>query len=418
MPKKLRFGYAFLAMPLAVLGLPLYMYLPAFYAQEMALGVGIVGAVLLVTRVIDMLLDPLIGRAADRYGAHHAFIYGGSAAMLGGFWALSHPIAESGIGWLGLFSLVVYVGWSSVTVPYYALSAYIGRSSLENTTLASHREFFSMLGVLGALSIPYMWGVADHPRQSLGLLSVVLAVLVPLCVMFFGLTVPKKSAPIISMVAVSRNFYTTLKANKALYTSFLLNHTANALPATLFLFYLTHVMGAAHMAGALLLVYFIFGMAGLPLWVKLSHRVGKTRAWSASIMMAVAAFSVVPFLGSADVVWFALVTMITGLSLGADMALPASIQTDCAQEGLDHSGFMFGIWAMLTKMALALAVGVGFGLLALGGFEPDAPTQSALHVLILTYAGVPIVLKLGALYAIGRMNRHKQPTNSIQTAIQ
>jgi Na+/melibiose symporter-like transporter len=55
---------------------------------------------------------------------------------------------------------------------------------------------------------------------------------------------------------------------------------------------------------------------------------------------------------------------------------------------------------MLTKLALALAVGIGFVTLGLVGFDPEATTPLALDALALLYGGVPVLVKLIALLII------------------
>ncbi|MDE5081806.1 MAG: MFS transporter, partial [Trichodesmium sp. St18_bin1] len=47
--------------PLSALGLPLIVYLPPFYAEEMGLGLSLVGTVFMITRFWDVLTDPVLG---------------------------------------------------------------------------------------------------------------------------------------------------------------------------------------------------------------------------------------------------------------------------------------------------------------------------------------------------------------------
>ncbi len=58
--------YALPAVPLAFLGLPLYVYLPAHYADLPGLGLAAVGVVLLLARLLDLVTDPLVGLLTDR----------------------------------------------------------------------------------------------------------------------------------------------------------------------------------------------------------------------------------------------------------------------------------------------------------------------------------------------------------------
>ena len=52
-------------LPLAALTLPLYIYLPTYYADTLGLGLGVVGGVLLAARIWDMVTDPVVGVLAD-----------------------------------------------------------------------------------------------------------------------------------------------------------------------------------------------------------------------------------------------------------------------------------------------------------------------------------------------------------------
>ena len=54
-------SYGVPAVAISLLGLPLYVYLPTYYAQNVGLGVFSVGVVLFFARVFDMFIDPLIG---------------------------------------------------------------------------------------------------------------------------------------------------------------------------------------------------------------------------------------------------------------------------------------------------------------------------------------------------------------------
>ena len=122
------------------------------------------------------------------------------------------------------------------------------------------------------------------------------------------------------------------------------------------------------------------------------------------MVLASLAFCFVPFLESGDGFYFIVITLVSGCSLGADMALPAAIQADIAQglegNGQRLTGVLFGFWAMLTKLSLALAVGISFGLLGMSGFEPESPTSNALSVLSLLYGMAPVLFKAAAIYFI------------------
>jgi GPH family glycoside/pentoside/hexuronide:cation symporter len=187
---------------------------------------------------------------------------------------------------------------------------------------------------------------------------------------------------------------------RRLLLAYVVNGTANGLPATLFVLFVAQVLEARELTGPLLAIYFAAGIVALPAWVWLAPRVGKTRAWTASLVLACLSFVWVPLLGAGDTIPFGIVCVVSGLCLGADLTLPASIQADVVAldreaGGGERAGLFFGLWGMATKIALALAVGIAFPLLDLVGFAATGDNdRTALLALALLYGGLPVALKL------------------------
>lgn len=90
-----------------------------------------------------------------------------------------------------------------------------------------------------------------------------------------------------------------------------------------------------------------------------------------------AVFATVPLLGAGQTTAFLIVSVLTGICLGADLALPPAMQADVidldtARTRQQRAGFFFALWGMATKLALAAAVGIAYPLLDLAGFDPAA----------------------------------------------
>jgi len=399
--------YGMPALPVALLGLPLYIYLPTFYARELGIGVALVGLILLAARLFDMITDPVIGVVSDRLGSRKTPMLAGAVLIMGAFFALSHPVEGAGALWLLLFSLPVYTGWSLLSIPYLALGAEISPDYHEKTRLSAARESGAILGAVLALTLPYAFGIADRAGETLHLMWQALLLSLPMVMLAtrYGIpdpeTKPKPQRPTLqALTQLLGRHDGTLR----LMAAYFINNLANAFPATLFLFFVELVLVAPDSTGMLLLFYFASGLAALPLWTMLARRIGKHRSWMTSMVLAASVFAFVPFLGEGDTTAFTLICLLSGLSLGADMALPASIQSDIANaaEGRCErvSGILFGLWSALTKLALALSVGIAFSILGLVGFTPDTPSSNALLTLSLLYGGVPVMLKLFSLFLL------------------
>lgn len=396
--------YGLPALPVALLGLPLYVYLPTFYAAEIGLGVAAVGSVLLAARLFDMVTDPLIGIVSDRLNSRKAPMLAGAVLLMTAFFALAHPVPGAGALWLLFFSLLVYTGWSLLSIPYLALGAELSPDYHEKTRLAAARESGAILGAVLALTLPYTLGIAEDAAKTLALMWQVLLLLLPAVMLaaWYGIPEPGHNqagerATLRALKPLFRRSDGTLR----LMAAYFFNSLANAFPATLFLFFVGLVLAAPERTGLLLVLYFASGLLALPLWTLLAKRIGKRGSWMFSMLLASAVFAYVPFLGAGDTTAFTLVCLFSGLSLGADMALPAAIQSDIANaaeaRGERLSGVLFGLWSTLTKLALALSVGIAFGLLGFAGFDPAEPTPAALTTLGLLYGAVPVALKIIAL---------------------
>ena len=124
------------------------------------------------------------------------------------------------------------------------------------------------------------------------------------------------------------------------------------------------------------------------------------------MVFAIVVFSPAPFLQPGSAIGFGAICILSGFALGADLVLPPSIQADVidvdtAQSGEQRTGTYFALWSFITKLALALAVGLAFPVLGALGFDPADSNQSkaiGLYALGFLYGWGPIALKLPALF--------------------
>lgn len=418
-------AYGVSAAPLAALGLPFYVFLPGVYAQH--LGAAATGVTLLLARVFDVLSDPLIGHVSDQ-GQHwrrRREILVGLPLLCATLWWLFHPAASVSAAGLLAGTVLAYLGWTLIYVPYLAWGAELTHEPWQHARIAAAREGFTLAGTLAAVTLPWLLGVADDPAATLAAMAVVLVITLPVTV---GLTVSATPLPPEQVRsdgggrATLKRLWTALGQDRALRRLLLaqvLNGIANGLPASLFLFYVIHVLQAREWLGGLLVLYFFCAIAALPLWVALGKRIGKPQLWRASMLLACAAFVWVPLLGAGDIAGFVVICVVSGAALGADLAIPASMQSDLvshdASAGPDHAaGLYFGLWGMATKLAQALAVGIALPLAALAGFDAAATTQPALALtaLSLLYGAVPVLFKFAALASLHRLPWPAQPVAS------
>jgi GPH family glycoside/pentoside/hexuronide:cation symporter len=416
-----RFWYALPAFALAVPTVPVFVYLPKFYAQDMGLGLATTGAVLLVARIVDIVSDPVIGLLSDRaplrlrgisLGRRKPWIAIGGVLAFIALLRLFNPGTEQNVveflGWVTL----LYVGWTMVSIPYSAWGAELSTDYHGRAKITAARETATLAGILISGGVPVV-GVAMglEEGEALALLSWLTAIIGTVTIMSLLWRVPETGAPELQFRtrAVGWEFFQNLIRNRPflrLVAAWFMNGLANGLPAVLFLLYMEHALGAdSEQRASLILTYFVSAVAGIPLWMQLSRHWSKHRTWCAAMIIACAAFVVVPFISEGEIFPFGVVCVLTGLALGADLYLPPAMQADLVD--LDelrsrerNAGIYFALWGMATKLALACAVGFAFTALDALGFDPANQNSDGIIALILIYSAIPVVLKGSAILMV------------------
>jgi GPH family glycoside/pentoside/hexuronide:cation symporter len=65
LPWPTKAAYGLPAFALAVVGIPVYVYIPKFYSDVVGIDIAVMGFILLAVRVFDAVSDPLIGVLSD-----------------------------------------------------------------------------------------------------------------------------------------------------------------------------------------------------------------------------------------------------------------------------------------------------------------------------------------------------------------
>lgn len=386
-------AYASLAIPLAFLGLPLYVYVPATYAQLPAIGLATTGFVLLAARLIDLFTDPAIGLLLDRWRQRlhpfHWLLIGTPLLALGSWWLFTPP-SDATLWYLLLSVSLTYLGWTLVAIPYFAWGAELADTPIQHRKIAAWREAGSVVGAVTALLLT-AW-LAQSPLEVLR--DSMLWLLLAAVVLLWWVPRPQhqRRPAGADLIDLWRH---TSDAMRRLLGLHLLNATAASIPATLFVLYTADVLHLREQqAGMLLLLYFISAVLALPLWLNLAKRYSESTAWLIAIVVCALAFLPAAWLGEGDLFLFALICSITGATLGADIAIPAAMQAQLARAqsarlGMSREAQAFGLWGMASKLALAFAASISLPVLSL--FEAGASREATLPWL---YALLPSLIKL------------------------
>ena len=399
------FAYGLFGLPLALVALPIYVFVPQFYAEHFGMSLAAIGSALLAARMFDAFIDPAFGLWIDRSKGRHGYPYFiclSLAPLVVGFIALFHPPSAAGLqpfAWFMASLLVVYLGFSMATIAHQSWAAALTQVRGERARLTGVREACGLVGVMIAAALPSVAGI--------GWLSMVFVVSLLASAVLLLRRAPRAAvlmAPDTTGLAALRAPFRNGRF-RWLFAVFAVNGIASAIPATLFLFFAKDRLQLGQYAGLFLVLYFAAAAASLPLWVSLSKRHGEARTWLASMLLAVATFVWVYFLPAGAATGFGEMCVLSGVALGADLALPpallAGVIAHAGHSG-SREGAYFGAWSWATKMNLALAAGIALPLLQKLGYVPGVADAAGNHALRIGYALLPCCLKLLAALLLWR----------------
>ena len=399
-------GYAVFGGLLAMAGLPIYIHAPKFYVDEYAVSLAALGTVLFVLRGLDFVQDPALGWLAARLRHVRAQAVG----VAGGLMALAMlalfaiPPLFAPLLWFALALTVLFSAYSFLTICFYATGTTRGTQlgAGGHVRLAGWRETGALLGVCLAAAAPV--ALAGGLAQPFTGFAVGFAIVAGLALWAmraeWGRLAPDRhdDAPALPLCQIVAD----ATARRLLLIA-LVNALPMAITSTLFLFYAESVLQADGWEGALLIVLFLSAAASAPLWAHVARRVGAKPALMAGMGLAALSFLFVLTLGPGDIALFAVICVVSGAGIGADLTLlPAIFSRRMAELSPDASQG-FGLWAFVTKATLALAALIVFPTLELAGFAAGPViADSAMMALVVLYAALPSALKLLAVVLLAR----------------
>jgi Na+/melibiose symporter-like transporter len=429
-------AYGLLRAPLALLELPLFVLLPAFYADKLGLSLATVGAVLFFTRAVDAVADPAIGILLDRQREPQTcrrwILVGLPVLALGYAAVFMPPPGVPVVAWLALASIATYLAYSVVSIAYQTWGAGLGKGPIERVRVTATREAAGLAGVLlsASLLVPERagWLVAlFFVTAAIAALAITRAPLPAPAMATTSAELPATgssriqahagtthhergprtqrtpAAPASSLLAGIAASWRQVIGHRPfrwILAAFLANGIASAIPATLVLFFVADILQVPGQAPMFLILYFLAAAVGMPLWVRIARRLGLRRAWLAGMAMSIAAFGWAFGLGAGDTLAFGVICLMTGLALGADLAMPpALVATILAADDAprDSEGSVFGIWNLATKVNLAAAAGLALPLLEILGYIPG---ELSAGVATASTASVSGTIALSAIYAL------------------
>jgi Na+/melibiose symporter-like transporter len=427
------FYYSLADIPVMMSIFPVIVFIPRFYSSEIGIGVATIGTILLASRMFDVITDPLMGFVSDRtrsrWGRRRPWMALSVPIMMISIYQLFMPPAGAGSAHMLAWSMLLSLGTTMMLIPYYAWGAELSSDYNERSRITGARSMAGTFGSFTAQMVPVLALVLFGIGGSAAVLQIVgytMVVLMPLCVFLTLRGVPDAQLQVRSTVSALTGLK-LMARNKPflqLVCAFTIGSIGLSITTPLYLFFIADVLHAEERAVYMLAIFYATTLTSIPIWVHLSARFGKHRAYMGSFVLIGCAHPFYLLLGAGDFWYMTPITIVTGFAAGGFSAmLPNSmkadvIDLDTLQSGENRAAFFFSSWSFVQKLVASVGTAIAMYGLALFGFSAgQEQTEESLFGLRFLFSTFPSLFYLSAAAVMWRYPISAQRHAEIRAAL-
>ncbi len=394
-------AFASPAFTIAALGLPIVAILPPLYA-ELGLGLTAVGAIFMITRFFDVFTDPLFGvlgdRVNSRWGRRKPALVVAVPITAYGVYRVFMPSLPVTQGDLLIAMLVLYVGWTMLTLAHTAWASELSTDYDQRSRIMGTLQFFGLLGAVLVLLVPTIVDmiVPDAGMQLRSrLMGWLILISLPAFCIIAVMSVEDRRATNIPQLPWREALRSIIenRALRRLLLADLLMGLQGGINGSVHFFFIGQVLLLPQSASLFLVVIFITGLLCVPLFMRVSYHIGKHRTLCWGAILSSCATATLFFI-PAGAFWITLaVYVLIGINFGAKDFLMRSmmadvIDVDRVNVGAERSAVYYSMLTLTAKLGFALAVGIIYPILDWVGFDPatanDATTIDGVRLVVAT----------------------------------
>lgn len=404
---------------MAALGLPLTVYVPPLYAEDTLLTLGLVGTLFSLSKIVDVITDPLFGWLSDRImmplGRRRSWVLISVPILMLSTHMLFNPPDNAGTPYLLFWLFVIYIGYTMILLSHLAWGAELGKAYDDRSRILGIRQVFATAGMLSIMVLPAigeMSGLIEGAAERADLMSTVLLVAFPLSVAVTAWRTPDPLPDTTRIASRLPQFLDMLKnANlRRLLGADLLLNLALGITGSLYVWLAVYVFLQEDLTSLILVIYFGSATLCVPLWMALAIRYEKHTVFTGAMIYGMITLFTFGFGNGASVPFIMIGNILYGAAFGAGIFLARSMVADVADEGelqtgKSQMGAYFSGLTLTGKIGFAFGPAIAYNFLERVGFDPkQAVDAAAANWLLFTFV-VPPALLLGAAGWV--MRRHK-----------
>ena len=420
-------AYGGLAVPLAALGLPLAVYIPPFYAGPIGLGVGTVGIIFMVARFWDIFTDPIMGMIVDRYpskwGKRKHWIAIGVPVLMLAAWFIFFPGGSQSTFYLIFWLFILYLAFTFVGLTQQAWGVDISKSYNDRSKVYGWREIGSIFGMMSVLALPaILENAGSNFTEMIAGMGYFFIIVLPITALIGLIIIPDNERNQGTSFPSFSDLPLILKDNRPLIRTLLIEFlcsSASSISAVTYIYLAKHVFDLEEISSRILFLYFFAGLIVMPLWMKVSYLIGKSKTLFTSTILCTLTLASYLFINTNDaLITLVILTVLYGIGYGAPFTLTRALMADIVdadelKSKKKRPGLFYSILTTFSKVGAAIAVGLVYTYLEFNGFKPDQiASEKIKEILLFVFAFIPMILYFCAsLFCIGyelTSEKHKE----------
>lgn len=393
-----------------------------FMTEILAAPAQVAGVAILAPKLIEMVMDPLLGALSDRtrgaLGPRLPYmLLGALATPLGFMTVFAPPAAFHGTTaaiYVAVAFLLATVAYTLYAVPFVTLAGEISHGPNGRRRVVAWRMAFVAIGVLAAGGgVPALISLSGEPRAAYAAMSKIAAALIGVV---FGLGIigawrrgrtVRAAAP----VSIRQALQALLAARgyARLWVAYVAQMLAVSLNLALLPYAVKYLVGGSQaMVGQVFALAIGASLLAIPLWARFAQRHGDVTAYRLAVVMYASGFALYFACDASSGAGLWVAVACAGIAQGGQQLLPFALlpqAIEATSARLAGTGMMTGLWISGEKLALALgAAGAGIGLGIAGyvstGAAALAQPSSAITALRWLLSVVPAAVCLMSLWAL------------------
>lgn len=402
------------------------------------------GYLFAIARIWDAVTDPLMGvisdRTESRFGRRRPYLLFGAVPLGICFtllWLVPFHRGSSLFIYFFVATVLFNTAYTVVAMPYNSLLPAMTQNYDERTSLAGYKMAFSFMGTLISAAgimfiVDVVFGGKSNYANSFPVMGSILAVMIIISTLlvFFGTKeriTPKQNNESLKYIQTLRSFFKMKEFRKVL-GMFLFNMIGFDIIMAMNVYFMKYVVEMKdEISFVFMAIPLLTAALVTPVWVAISKRRGKQRAYMAAILYFMIPLFLCLIIPAGNIPFVVVIVVLMGIGVSASQLFPYSILPDFIEydeyrNGVRREGAFYGIVMFTYKLASALCVVIISMTLGLFGYiessgEVVVQPASAILGIRLLMGMVPAVFFIISAVFVKRLSMNQKMFNEMKQSM-